>query len=433
MATSQLEVIFLELQRLVDEALSDIPPEAGINLEDDALFIDDLHVAMPVMRTVDSTDCKEESIETILSLLEESSPSDSQLLHVEGYLPDAATITLKRRSIEKLEKMEQIASSILKCGVRVDGHHENTNEEGANSHKRFQGDFGGTAMQKGFYAYSFGTYKFSVVRCARCMGPNIEPRHVYAALRRLQQLGEIELVLDTTSNGRAMHLRIARDGINTFRRKVAASNDQIQEAYNIDGPVRALVTKFSKQFAAKEKASVGKVKSMHDIIQQVSRMKDTEGPTNDDNDAVLDEGGDDDDSMRILPSKKSNRLLLFQRLVQSYFRDGDIPGDAPNQSSGIIKNFPLQNMRLLMCLSSDVSSLMQVLAQRRQEQMPMAVRIEDPSFADYRDLCIAKILHSIDAPRAPILDWYSHPLWGKYRTYSFSSVVQAVKKSFEVV
>jgi len=74
---------------------------------------------------------------------------------------------------------------------------------------------------------------------------------------------------------------------------------------------------------------------------------------------------------------------------------------------------------------------MQMLALRRQEQMPMAVHIKEPKFADYRDLCLAKILHSIDAPRAPILEWYNHVLWGKYRSYSFSSIVQAVKKTFD--
>ena len=54
-----------------------------------------------------SSDCKEESIKTILSLLEEDNPSGPSLLSVEGYLPDAATITLKKRSLDNLEKMEQ--------------------------------------------------------------------------------------------------------------------------------------------------------------------------------------------------------------------------------------------------------------------------------------------------------------------------------------
>ena len=135
--------------------------------------------------------------------------------------------------------------------------------------------------------------------------------------------------------------------------------------------------------------------------------------------------------------KKSQRLIVFQKLVQHYFHDGiidDIPSvsDSDKKAPTLINDFPLQNNRLLSCLSSDISQLMQLLAIRKQEQMPgTAVRIRDATNADYRDLCLAKILHAIDAPRAPILGWYSHPLWGKYRSYSFSSVVAAVKKTFE--
>jgi hypothetical protein len=101
---------------------------------------------MPVAQTVDASDCKEEWIETIFSLLEGETLSNSSLLSVEGYIPDGATITLKKRSLEKLEQLDPIARSIAKCGSRVD---ELSN-------------VGGTALEKGFYAYSFGTYKFSL-------------------------------------------------------------------------------------------------------------------------------------------------------------------------------------------------------------------------------------------------------------------------------
>ena len=70
---NQLEIVFMRLQTLVDEALNDIPPEACVDLNADRLLVDDIHVAMPVTQTVDSSDCKEESIETIFSLLEEES------------------------------------------------------------------------------------------------------------------------------------------------------------------------------------------------------------------------------------------------------------------------------------------------------------------------------------------------------------------------
>jgi hypothetical protein len=396
-SSNQLNIIFSTLRKYVDEALGDIPSEAGVDLDASELFLDDIHIAMPVAQTVDSSDCKEEWIETIFSLLEGDNPSDTSLLSVEGYLPDIATVTLKKRGLDKLEKIDPLARSIAKCGTCVDGQLEQS---------------GGTAMEKGFYAYSFGTFKFSVVRCARCMGPQMEPRHVYAALRRLQDSGELELNLDTTANGRALHLKIRQAGVNTFRG--ITTNDSV---------CQGIVDKLSEQFQAKEKVTVGKVESMYEIINHVSR---TATPTEEDNTS-----DDDDDNIKHSEDKrKSPRLVTFQKMVQDYFRNIPSEQSASNKARAVIKEFPLHDTRLLSCLTSDVGVLMQMLAFRRQEQMPMAVHINDPNFEDYRNLCLAKIMHSIDSPRAPILQWYSHPLWGKYRSYSFSSVVQAVKRSF---
>ena len=422
---NQLEIVFLGLQKLVNEALGDIPPEAGVDLAAEKLFLDDIHVAMPVTQTVDASDCKEEWIETIFSLLEEETKTSKSHLSVEGYLPDAATITLKKRSLDKLEKYEQIAQSIAKCGIRVDAQDEHPNNAAGagNSANRYQGDFGGTAMEKGFYAYSFGTYKFSIVRCARCMGPNIEPRHVYAALRRLQGNGELELVLDTTANGRALHLKMRQDGINLFRsRNVKDSTENSQETVELSDDVSVMISKLTKQFSAKEKVGVSKVESMYEIMYQVSKVADSE---------VVDDGEEEEkeeeEEKDGYQTYKSSRLVKFQKMVQSYFSNTPSTHEAPQ----VIKDFPLHKAQPIAYLSSDISLLMQVLAQSRQEQIHMAVHINEPKFAEYRNLALAKIFHSIDAPRAPILQWYSHQLWGKYRNYSFSSLVLAVKKTFD--
>ena len=417
LSNSQLSVIFRSLQKLVNEALNDIPPEAGVDLDASELFIDNIHVAMPVAQTVDASDCKEEWIETIFSLLEGETLSDSSLLSVEGYLPDVATITLKKRSLDKLEQLDPIAKSIAKCGSRVD---ELSN-------------VGGTAMEKGFYAYSFGTYKFSVVRCARCMGPQIEPRHVYAALRRMQNSGELELVLDTTANGRALHLRMTRAGLNLFH-KVKGGTDTIcnskESTNDIGEDSQEIVVKLSTQFATKEIVTVGKVESMYEIIHHVSCAQNL---SEEEDMSDVDDDDDDDSSNNKGHAKKSSRLIIFQKMVQQYFRNVPFEESASNTSKAVesIKDFPLHNSHLVSCLTSDISLLMQMLVLRRQEQLSMAVHINNPAFTDYRDLCIAKILHAIDSPRAPILQWYSHVLWGKYRGYSFSSVVQAVKKTFD--
>jgi len=461
LARSQLKLVFSTLQKLVNDALSDIPPEIDLD------HVDDLHVAMPVKQTVDSSDCKEESIETILSLLELQGGRGGEqhgqppivkpllsLLSVEGYLPDVATITLKKRTLDKLEKFgEEIASSIKRCGIRVDGDQNDNEGTDQNSSKanpynrsKYQG---GTAMEKGFYAYSFGTYNFSVVQCARCMGPQAEPRHVYAALRRLQSNGELELALDTTANGRAMHLRMKQEGIRLFRvtekEGIDGSNYEIdQEKLNgANAGVESIVARLTEEFSTKEKSSVSKVESMYEIMHQVSccHQNDAEGDCH--NDGMSEEEEDDSSHNSTFHPKKSTRLVLFQKLVENYFRDGSINNSGDSLLEGhrndnastkasdiIIKHFPLKNKRLLSCLSSNVSMLMQMLPQRPQEKIPMAVRIDEPKSTDYRNLCIAKILHGVDAPRAPLLGWYNHMLWGKYREYEFESVVQAVRKSF---
>lgn len=427
MSRSQLDLVFVTLRKLVDEALGDIPPEALVDIDADELCVDELHVALPVAHTVDASDCKEESIETILSILEGENSSDESMLSVEGYLPDAATITLKRRSLEKLGKLDVIAQSIAKCGIRVDEQHEQSAHGAPHRTNMYQGNFGGTAMEKGFYAYSFGTYKFSVVRCARCMGPNSEPRHVYAALRRLQENGELELVLDTTSNGRALHLRVKQYGLQLFRSKQQGSEVLGREhgISNVDEPVKAIATKLSTQFSEKVNSSVGKVVSMYEILHQVSCSK---SDAEEEEDDMVDVDEDDDD--RRTYARKSSRLVLFQKMIQTYFLNRPLQS-LPINTPEVINDFPIHDTRLMSCLASDITSLMQVLVLRPQEQLSMAVHIDDPECSDYRDLCLAKILHSIDSPRAPILGWYNHFLWGKYRSYSFSSVVQAVKTTFD--
>jgi ATP-dependent DNA helicase Q4 len=398
LSNSQLSYVFFTIQNFVNEAVNDISPE--VDFSSNETLIDNLHVAIPIARAVDACDCKEESIETMLSLLEEENSSHKSLLSVEGFLPDTATITLKKCSLEKLSNVEEVARSIEKCGTRVD-------------QPSGLGDFGGTALEKGFYAYSFGTFKFSVVRCARCMGPIAEPRHVYAALRRLQEKGELELSLDVTPNGRALHVRLTKDGINLFRKRPPGAIEDRSDCGSIEG----IKTLMSKQFSAKEKISVDKVQSMYDIVRKVSIVT---LQSNVNEERVEEEKNRD----------KSARLAAFQSLIQTFFKEGVVSKVAAQDGSvSDIKDFPLDNARLLSCLSSDATSIIQVLSSRRQERNATEVQIGE--HADYRNLSISKILHGIDAPRTPVSEWYSHILWGKYRSFSFTSILKAVEKVLE--
>jgi len=42
-------------------------------------------------------------------------------------------------------------------------------------------------------------------------------------------------------------------------------------------------------------------------------------------------------------------------------------------------------------------------------------------------LAITKILHGIPSPKAPVLEWYRHPVWGRYRTNHFNSLKDYVQ------
>ena len=126
---------------------------------------------MPIQYIVEALDCKEESVETLVSILEEISHLGTPVASLEGFLPDNAVITLKRRTLQDLARQELVARCIIECGVElskcnipeVSGgnmelHYQNVNRNG------------GTASQAGFHAYAFGTWQFSIVGCTRLLG-----------------------------------------------------------------------------------------------------------------------------------------------------------------------------------------------------------------------------------------------------------------------
>ena len=182
--------------------------------------------------------------------------------------------------------------------------------------------------------------------------------------------------------------------------------------------IESLVAKLSSQQIAKEKVGVDKVESMYRVMHQVSCAKD------DDDELARADFSQNDTQYGDLVPTISCRLIKFQELVQRYFDKGVIESNENDPTPAIIKEFPAQNERLMACLSSDVDQITQLVSTRQQERLPSSVRVKEHS--DYRSLCLAKILHGIDAPRAPILGWYSHHLWGKYREYSFASLIQAI-------
>jgi hypothetical protein len=107
-------------------------------------------------------DCKAETIETLLALIEKNGDEDP-LLHVEGFNYDRATITLKKRTLPKLAEREPIAATIQAVGECLDPPIGEAGEEKRSENKSYAPP---ESFQKQFLAYSLGSYSFSVAQCA---------------------------------------------------------------------------------------------------------------------------------------------------------------------------------------------------------------------------------------------------------------------------
>uniref|UniRef100_A0A7S2EUF0 DNA 3'-5' helicase n=1 Tax=Ditylum brightwellii TaxID=49249 RepID=A0A7S2EUF0_9STRA len=408
-AKSQLNALLLILKKLAKDALDDIATAAGTDASIMRKSISGVDIAMPLESTIQATDYKGESIETVLSLLEGSAVSKESILSVEGNLPDKAVITLKRRSLEKLSENEPLAKCIQKCGVRLDSEGKNSSSNGVvNPYEQDLNNNGGTAMQRGFLAYSFGIYQLSVVRCARFLGPQAQPRHIYAALRRLQTSGELELALDMTSSGRAMHLRLSSKGLDQLypdgeEQSICAPSEDL----SLDSKLNEISLKLKNHNSDQEINSTLKVEKMYHILHRVASVEDEP-----------------------LPNKraKSLRLVTFQRLIKKYFED-ETPSEKaePHNSPDIVKDLSNNDSQSMARLLADIDILMNdpMLSKPRQESI--SVRLNATDSADYIVIFFAKMLHGIDAPRAPAFEWFRHPLWGKWRNYSFRSIVAAIE------
>lgn len=198
--SSQIRQLLHILRVLIKEALDDVKDIDGY---DDVPHV---NIALSTSMSALAIDCKAECVETIVSILadkdtlKEENQDFSHLLTVEGYLPDQAIITLKKRSLSSLAEMEAIASIIEQCGARIDNEQNKstTTLSGVLNQeelcKEYNNDHSGIFNR----TYTFGVYRISIVQCTRKMSSHTQPRHVYAALRNLQNRGEIEMTFSTS-------------------------------------------------------------------------------------------------------------------------------------------------------------------------------------------------------------------------------------------
>ncbi len=359
-----------------------------------------LHIALPVQSTVRACDCKPETIETFLSLIERIG-GDNPLLQIEGYNYDSAAIAMKKRTLKKLAEREPIALSIEAVSHCVDVP---LSEEGARTEK-VNAVALPSSFQRQFIAYSKGSHSFSISQCANRLGPTAEPRHVFAALRRLQSSNELEFVLDTSENGRVFQLKISETGFRRFKS---------EEFYKIE---KTLVDTIFESFSSSGDSGATKFLDMHYILDQVADASEV--------------CEDLEYSKQNSFSCKSSSLHRFQELTEKYFGKGlksdrlSVEGLLPTSFSTIReKELKIDGLSLMR----DLPPIFQQNASNNKDLPPEYLKLGDISRSDYTALAITKFLHGMDTPRTPFLTFRQYPLFGKWKTVDFRLVHDFVSK-----
>ncbi len=382
-AESQIKTFLTNVQYLVEKASQDN------SLTNSCAALSEINVAIPLGPMMKSTDLKEETILTILSILGDASPKYPKILDIQGIIPDLVSVTLKKRSIEDLASKEAIGRCIMNCGTRVDARSSNSNPQSR----------GGTAMQYGFTAYSFETIEFSVTQCSRLLGPNAEPRNVYASLRRLQNGGELDL--NFKDHGRSVFMKMSQEGLNYFTNRDLNDSDSSKHCLN------ALKISIAEYFSHHGSSKCQKVLWMYQILHQMSLID------------VRDES---------LAIQKSKRLHLFHKMMQNFFIDNDKTEnfDIPDE----IYNLDEKDVTTMRLLSANVMVLVQStpISNSSCSFLPSQVEFGCSDYLDYTAILITKIFHGIPTPSKASADWYNHHLWGTWRQYNFTSLLEHVKK-----
>jgi hypothetical protein len=307
-------------------------------------------------------------------------------LKIQGTLTDQATITLKRRSLEKLSKMEKIAACIAKCGTCLDSP-EATKSPGEDDPQ---------TKEQRFLAYSFGSHSFSITRCASLLGESAEPRHVFAALRRLQNSGELELILDASPTGRALHMKVEPNGVQFLTRSESSVDEMADE--------------LARCFSANIAAAAKKALDVKHILHRVASVDQSDNS----------KGG------------MSASLSLFRELVEKYFDGHEVKDTAGDEEEELPKG---ARASMRNELRVDVLSLLRDMKTfpnfQQSSSRIVGLDILCPEICDYTALAMTKFLHAIDTPRSPYAAFSSHPLYGKWRDVEFSSLLNEVEAMLE--
>jgi Helicase conserved C-terminal domain len=377
---SQVKAVICTLHQQVESSLLPLSRERLNHLPVNVSF----HLATSGLRC----DCKVETVETILSLLEQRDVKEP-LLYIQGVSYDSATIAPKRCILEKLALREPVARAILQCSDCVEPPAgQSTQTERIDDSRDFR--------KSTITNHIFGSYSFSIAKCSNCLGDSAEPRHVFAALRRLESSGDINFALDTAPKDRVLSLCLTNEGMKYF----GDGNQQL---------IESLIEETTRRFVSTISVCSNKVLDIHCIMR-----------------AVFETGRSD--VVGSCPSVKSASLAQFQLLIEKYFEaegNGNMLASDVSDLPNFASDFTSRE------LSADAET---VLSQLHDIQGGMSgislFPLADPTTVDYTVLTITKFLHGLSPASIPLNLTRFHHLFGKMQSVQFSKLHEAIGRLF---
>jgi hypothetical protein len=343
-----------------------------------------INVGLSLQGCTASLDCKAETIETLVSLLEYREKGEN-LLSVEGTMYDRATLAPKKRPLSDLAEKEDVVRAVMSCAACTEPP---AGERAHQPQNEMQSD---AAAGRQLVGSPFGSYSFSVAQCANHLGETAEPRHVFAALRRLQDCGEIELQLESNASGSALHVRLSPPQVKSL---CESASDEKQH----------LALEMFNRFSSTIKASSDKVLELNYILNKVAAVSGQE----------------------LLTKFKSKSLEVFQELIRNYF-EAEGKGEMLAAELSDLPNFAeLQRQRLSIDISTVLSHLSAI-----ESALPGNKFVQLMKSIDYTVLSATKFLHGLSTARnTPNLCW-KHHLFGSFQCNRFDDLMEAVKSVLE--
>lgn len=342
-----------------------------------------LCLSLPLQEIQKKFNCRKETIETILCLLEQSFLGNKPLVTVDGVSYDRVILATKRRPMAKLAEHEDIGRAILQCATPIDEQSVNAASSLPSSWKQqrrkadlpVSQDSSLDRHDNPFVGSSFGSFQFSVAQCCNCLYGNYvaEPRHVFSSLRRLESQGELAVQVDTP----AIHLRWGHpNGIEST--KSESSLTAVCARW-----VKALYDHWEKTVYA----TANKVLDLDTILKEVES---------------------------VCPRDAKSR---FQELTRLYFSDkGLLRSNENEQDKQRFGKIPSDLLPLLRSTIPVVAS---------PEASP-----ELQASREFQSLAITKFLHGIDTSASELSPSIvrQHPLFGCLQSTRFPHLLAAVRE-----